>query len=74
MKRRTKNPPAPTSEQLEALKGYAAWAGDEWKRSLSTDWMRAGSRWSGSWGLLQQLRNSHGPAWLNTFTLEAASE
>jgi hypothetical protein len=54
----------PTTEQLAALKDYAEWAGEGWKRQLQSDWLRAGSAWPGEWALLQQLRNQFGPSWL----------
>ena len=54
----------PTAEQVAALAAYAAWAGDDWKDRLASDWMRAGSEWDGEWAHLQQLRNNFGPSWL----------
>lgn len=61
---------APNPDQLQALRDYAHWAGPEWKLTLSRDWMRAGSEWPGDrYSLLHQLRNSHGPAWLNSYKL-----
>jgi len=60
----------PNAEQLDALKQYAAWAGDNWKSKLSRDWMRAGSEWDGPYPLLQQVRNSLGPAWLAQFEFD----
>lgn len=56
--------PEPREEQRQALETYAEWAGAGWKERLASDWFRAGSRWSGPYYLLQQLRNSHGPSWL----------
>jgi len=61
--------PAPTDEQIEALAGYAAYAGNGWRRQLALDWMVAGSRWHGPYELLHQLRNSHGPRWLAGYAL-----
>jgi hypothetical protein len=58
-----------TATQLEALQQYAVWAGPMWKRKLSTDWMRGGSRWPGPWAPLQQLRNELGPKWLANYEL-----
>ena len=60
----------PNQEQLDALRAYAeGWEDDGWKRRLRLDWSRAGSDWEGPFHLLQQLRNSHGPAWLLGFDL-----
>ena len=67
MTRRKKTFGTPNPEQLDALKQYAAWAGDDWKAELRGDWMRAGSHWDGPYHLLQQIRNSLGPAWLAQF-------
>ena len=58
-----------TANELEAIKGYAAWAGPKWKHRLSIDWMNAGSRFSG-YGPLQAVRNRLGPRWLVKFELE----
>ena len=58
-------------DQLASLRDYAAWAGDDWRSSLSRDWMRSGSEWPGEWAFLQQLRNE--PAFdLSTFELAPA--
>jgi len=56
----TRNPYDPTPEQANALSEYAAWAGEDWKTRLRSDWMRAGSFWrsqTSDWCYLQQLRN-----------------
>ncbi len=58
-----------TANELEAIKGYAAWAGPKWKHRLSIDWMNAGSRFS-DYGPLQAVRNRLGPSWLAKFELE----
>jgi len=50
---------------LESLRSYARWAGEDWKKQLSLDWSRAGSRYPGDWGPLQRLRNTKGPQWLH---------
>ena len=59
-------------EQLIALRDYADWAGKDWKDKLLSDWMRAGSDWpeaSERYHLLQQIRNQHGPSWLEAIKL-----
>jgi len=60
---------SPTDEQLAALGAYAAWAGDDWKYRLTSDWVRAGSEWDGPYHLLHQLRNTLGPTWLARVSL-----
>lgn len=60
----------PKPDQLKALKAYAKWAGKDWKKKLSRDWMRSGSEWDGPWHLMQQLRNQLGPKWLTKYTLK----
>lgn len=62
-------PKIPTPEQVEALKAYAAYHGRNWKSQLHADWMKAGSAWDGPYYLLQQVRNSFGPTWLNNMSL-----
>lgn len=60
---RVKKPkPKPTPEQEAALRAYAAEHGPTWKADLRADWMSARAP-----GLLQQVRNSLGPAWLETW-------
>jgi hypothetical protein len=51
--------PELTTEQLGALRTFAAENGKDWKEALSTKWIRAAAP-----GYLQQVRNSHGPEWL----------
>lgn len=58
-----------TPEQQSALLDYAAWAGPSWKDKLTSDWMRAGTDWSGPYHLLHQIRNNFGPSWLSTLEL-----
>jgi hypothetical protein len=60
-----------TPEQRQAIIDYAAWkmssrcdGGCDWVSSLLVDWNRAGSRWTGPYHLLHQLRNQRGPRWL----------
>ena len=73
MARRKRHYVEPTPEQLATLIAYVAWCRsigvDDWKSQLSLDWMRAGSRFDGSWAHLQQLRNSNGPSWLASYEL-----
>lgn len=53
-----------TPEQHAAVTGYALANGEDWKDRLAADWRDGRSD-----GPLQRLRNSHGPAWLATFSL-----
>ena len=53
-----------TADELRAVQAYAAKHGRTWKQQLRYAWMDASEP-----GYLQALRNSHGPAWLNTFRL-----
>jgi hypothetical protein len=60
-----------TDEQLDALRKYARTYGRTWKNELRSDWLSAcASVDPDIAGQLQQLRNSHGPAWLTTFKLD----
>lgn len=56
--------PPPTPEQEEALWEFAKEHGERWKRELKLQWLDAAAP-----PLLHQLRNSHGPAWLASYTL-----
>jgi hypothetical protein len=60
---------SPNPEQEAAIRQYAKDHGKTWKKNLSDDWMVAGSRWDGPYYLLQQVRNTLGPAWLWSFKL-----
>ena len=53
-----------TPDEFTALRDFAAARGRYWKRDLHDAWMHASEP-----GLLQSLRNSHGPAWLHRFRL-----
>lgn len=66
MARKTKNQYAPLDqEQLDALREFAdRYEGQDWKSKLNLAWMRASEP-----GVLQALRNSHGPSWLADFEL-----
>ena len=62
---------APPSEQLAALRDYAAAVGAGWKESLSGDWLRSGTDVDAlrdRYHLLQQIRNRLGPRWLADFS------
>jgi len=63
-----------TPEQLDAVKAYAHDHGTGWKESLTVDWMRGGSTWTGPYHLLQQVRNQHGPRWLADFRLSPETD
>lgn len=69
--KRTRRSPAYVlrEEQYGALQRYAKTVGRHWKMRLGRDWSRAGSEHvdSDTYALLHQLRNSHGPSWLETF-------
>jgi hypothetical protein len=66
-----------TAEQADAIRHYANHAGVDWKRCLARDWMDAFSS-KLSWlsqdeaALLQQVRNQHGPEWLEKTILDYA--
>jgi hypothetical protein len=65
----------PNTEQLTAVTDYALAVGPDWKSSLSSDWMRAGTtvyELRDRYHLLQQVRNQHGPKWLATFEVDLA--
>lgn len=67
--------PALTDRQLAALRAYAAENGRNWKEKLRTDWLFSRARVLRTRdplndeyrAPLQQVRNTFGPAWLNTF-------
>jgi hypothetical protein len=56
------NYPPVSPEQMDALRAFAEYEGPGWKDRLWTAWMRASVP-----GYLHQLRNSHGPVWLQEF-------
>lgn len=66
-----------TTEQLEALRLFAAANGRLWKSKLNALWMNG--RYSqavlgkANPALLQQVRNTCGPSWLVRFSLKAAA-
>lgn len=54
-----------TPEQIDALLEWRDMHGDEnWKHKLTLAWIRASAP-----APLHALRNSHGPSWLDSFTL-----
>jgi hypothetical protein len=53
-----------TADEEQAIRQYAERKGRCWKQALSDAWMRASEP-----GLLQSIRNSHGPAWLAGYRL-----
>lgn len=63
----------PTTEQIEAVRLFAAANGRKWKGELRNLWMNGAYNNAVMGGadsaLLQQLRNSFGPSWLNSFRL-----
>jgi hypothetical protein len=60
----------PTALQTVTLLAYAAQHGRTWKTKLHADWRQSGSRtFDGEWAPLQQLRNTLGPSWLESYVL-----
>ncbi|PZP20164.1 MAG: hypothetical protein DI607_00645 [Sphingomonas hengshuiensis] len=53
-----------TRAENNAIRAYAMEHGRYWKASLRDDWMNARTT-----GVMQALRNSHGPSWLVSFSL-----
>lgn len=53
-----------TPKEHAALQAYALENGRRWKSKLNDDWMNARTT-----GILQALRNSHGPSWLVSYSL-----
>ena len=53
-----------TRAEHNAIRAYAMEHGRYWKVSLRDDWMNARTT-----GIMQALRNSHGPSWLVSFSL-----
>lgn len=65
-------PEIPSTEQVEALKTWAALYGRRWKSLLRDAWMTGdyGSfQYTATSALLQQVRNTFGPSWLVRFVL-----
>jgi hypothetical protein len=55
-----------TPEQLAAVAAFARLHGRRWKLHLRQQW-----EWARATPILHGLRNSHGPAWLATYRLNA---
>ena len=53
-----------TNDEHAAIAAYAMEQGKNWKSKLRDDWMNAKTT-----GILQALRNSHGPSWLADYSL-----
>lgn len=53
-----------TEEEFAAIRAYARENGHYLKARLRDDWMNARTT-----GILQALRNSHGPSWLVSYSL-----
>jgi hypothetical protein len=64
-----KNTENPSTEQLEALKAWAALYGRNWKSSLRDAWMTGDYGSFEQSNYLQQIRNTFGPSWLIRFRL-----
>jgi len=58
-----------SDEQALELVKFAEVEGRRWKSALSGLWMRAAAN-----PLLHQLRNSHGPTWLQGVRINASGE
>lgn len=65
----TSTPHHLTIEQLGAIQEYAALNGARWKMKLGLLWQSGKDT-----GLLRQLRNEFGPAWLQKFKLAAHTD
>ncbi|MBP8937196.1 MAG: hypothetical protein KBG72_01810 [Agrobacterium sp.] len=53
-----------TEKEHAAISAYARENGRRWKSKLNHDWMNARTT-----GILQALRNSHGPSWLVSYSI-----
>lgn len=67
--RRIQERPEPTSEQLEALRRFAAKHGRNWRTKLSQAWASGKDERLPDAALLRQVRNQLGPKWLKRFKL-----
>ena len=67
-----KNTENPSTEQLEALKAWAALYGRNWKSPLRDAWMTGDYGSFEQSNYLQQIRNTFGPSWLIRFRLPKA--
>jgi hypothetical protein len=59
----------PSTEQLDAVQQWAALHGRKWKAALREAWMCGDYQGFENSHLLQQVRNTFGPSWLNKFVL-----
>jgi hypothetical protein len=64
-----KNPEIPSTEQVEALKAWAAIYGRNWKSALRQAWMTGEYNGFENSHFLQQIRNTFGPSWLVRFVI-----
>lgn len=53
-----------THDEHAEVTAYALKHGENWKDQLASDWMNGRTT-----GTLQRLRNTHGPAWLQAYSL-----
>lgn len=67
-----KNTEKPSTEQLEALKAWAALYGRNWKSLLRDAWMTGDYGSFEQSNYLQQIRNTFGPSWLIRVRLPSA--
>ena len=64
--------PTLSGDQLAAVKTFASKHGRNWKAALRQSWETGRYPFAPTAkesALLQQLRNEHGPRWLNSFRL-----
>lgn len=67
MSARTPGPWRPLTEiENNAVRAYAQEHGRTWKQHLRDSWMNGGDHGP----VLQNLRNSHGPTWLDTTSVK----
>jgi hypothetical protein len=63
--------PQPTVDQARAIVAFANENGRTWKDKLRSAWLTASARIHGEHSpYLQQVRNTLGPSWLNSCTLD----
>jgi len=59
----------PNAEQFAALRAYAGIHSGNWRKNLLSAWLNGNYEGFKHSHLLQQVRNTLGPAWLDTFDL-----
>lgn len=59
----------PNQAQLNALRQWASQHGRNWKSALRQAWMTGDYDGFDNANLLQQVRNTFGPSWLNRFVI-----